>query len=94
MEHNEQLKRISQKIQVLLGKYELCVKENEKLRKENEQLKLARDHQLNQIRELEQKVAVLKSLAGRIEDGEKKELERRINGYLKEIDRCISLLSQ
>ncbi len=94
MEHNEQLKRISQKIQALLGKYELCVKENEKLRKENEQLKSARENQLARIQDLEQKVAVLKTLAGGIDDGEKKELERRINGYLREIDRCISLLSQ
>lgn len=94
MEHNEQLLRITQKVQALLGKYELCVKENEKLRKENEQLKATRDSQVSRMQELEQKVAVLKTLAGGIDDGEKKDLERRINGYLKEIDRCISLLSQ
>jgi predicted nuclease with TOPRIM domain len=94
MEHNEQLKRITQRIQALLGKYDSCVKENEKLRKENEQLKSTRENQVARIQELEQKIAVLKTLTGKIDDGEKKELEKRINGYLKEIDRCISLLSQ
>jgi hypothetical protein len=48
----------------------------------------------NKVEALEEKVAVLKSATGQLNEVDKKELEKRLNHYLKEIDRCITLLSE
>ena len=37
---------------------------------------------------------VLKMNAGELNTADKKEIEKKLNGYLKEIDRCIALLSE
>ena len=44
--------------------------------------------------ELKQQVSILKVSAGDMSEADKKEFEKRINGYLKEIDRCIALLGE
>jgi len=89
----EQLKRIQDKLQQLL-------KQHIALQKENMQLKAAlgsaKEHttlQQNDVEALRQQVEVLKLGAGNMSVTDKKEFEKRINGYLKEIDRCIAMLS-
>ena len=49
---------------------------------------------LEQIGNLEQKIMVLKTGTGQLDEAEKKELDKRLHIYLKEIDRCISMLSE
>ena len=47
--------------------------------------------------ELKQQVSILKvnsGEAGRMNEADKKEFEKRINSYLREIDRCIALLGE
>jgi hypothetical protein len=44
--------------------------------------------------ELRQQVSILKLNAGGMNDRDKKEIEKKINSYLKEIDRCIALLGE
>lgn len=49
--------------------------------------------------ELKQQVSILKVSTGesdnyRMSETDKKEFEKRINSYLKEIDRCITLLGE
>ena len=90
----EQLKRIQDKVQQLL-------KQHIALQKENAQLKAALSTAKDQtsvhqgdIDALRQQVEVLKLGNGDMNASEKKEFEKRINGYLKEIDRCIALLSE
>jgi hypothetical protein len=39
-------------------------------------------------------VEVLKITSGNWEENDKKEFEKRINHYLREIDKCINLLSE
>lgn len=55
----------------------------EKLNQANEQIKLLRTQ-----------LDVLKLNAGELNGTDKKEIEKKLNGYLKEIDRCIALLSE
>jgi len=43
---------------------------------------------------LKQQVNVLRLTAGEMNDADKKELEKKLNTYLKEIDRCIALLGE
>ncbi len=90
----QHLKRIQDKLQQLLKQHAALQKENSKLK---EELRAAKQksvlHQKN-ADELKQQVSILKVSAGDMSDADKKEFEKRINGYLKEIDRCIDLLGK
>jgi chromosome segregation ATPase len=90
----EQLKRIQDKLQQLLKQQASVRKENEKLK---EELGMAREKlslQQLYLDELRQQVSILKLNAGGMNDRDKKEIEKKINSYLKEIDRCIALLGE
>ncbi len=90
----QQLKRIQDKLQHLLKQYQLLHKENEKVLIENTILKENLKNGNTQKDVLEQRVAALKLADGNISENEKKELEKRMNGYLREIDRCIAMLEE
>ena len=71
------------------------------LQKENEQLSvslsIAKTQKLADgeiLSQLEQQIGVLKSAAGQMSETEKKAFEKNINQYIKEIDKCIGLLSE
>ena len=90
----QHLKRIQDKLQQLLKNYTALQKENNRLKHELEKdHKEAKDKQ-KKIEELKQKVDILRLNAGDMSDIDKKEFEKRINSYLREIDRCIVLLSE
>lgn len=89
----EQFKRVTGKLQELLKKHEILKKENERLKSELIPAKEREVSFLEQIASLEQKVMVLKAGTGKLDDADKKELDKRLHVYLKEIDKCISMLS-
>lgn len=91
---SDQLKRISEKLQELVKRHEQLRKENERLRSELLPAKEREMNFLEQIANLEQKVMVLKAGTGKLDEAEKKELDKKLHTYLKEIDRCISMLSE
>ena len=93
MSHGEQIKRINDKLQQLLKQYDFLQKENEKLKAEIVPSKERETFFLAQIDHLEQQVIVLKTATGKMNEADKKELDKKLNGYLKEIDRCITMLS-
>lgn len=66
--------------------------ENEKMRKELEEKKLQWDEQLTKNEQMELQLKVLRSRES--DDGKtsRSVLEKKINEYIKEIDRCIALL--
>ncbi|MEY4892246.1 MAG: hypothetical protein RIQ34_858 [Bacteroidota bacterium] len=88
------LKRIQEKIQQLARRSQSMQQENNRLRKtaaeSEEKLKRAQE----QIQELRTQIDVLKLNAGELATADKKEIEKKINAYLKEIDRCIALLGE
>jgi hypothetical protein len=43
---------------------------------------------------LEQKLTALKMASGSLTVTEKKDLEKRMNTYIREIDRCIAMLAE
>ena len=88
----EQLKRIQEKLQQVLKQQAALQKENQSLKEElNGSRKQALQHHEN-IDRLKQQVEILKLSNGEMNEPEKKQLEKRINAYLKEIDRCIAML--
>jgi regulator of replication initiation timing len=88
------LKRIQDKLQQLLKQHAVLMKENSKLREELESARQRALVQQKNADELKQQVSILKVSAGEMNEADKKEFEKRINGYLKEIDRCIALLGE
>jgi peptidoglycan hydrolase CwlO-like protein len=95
MNQTEQhLKRIQDKLQHLLKNFSAVEKENARLKDElNKRKELSvRYHQ--KIDELKQQVNILKLGNGEMNESDKKNFEKQINTYLKEIDKCIALLSK
>lgn len=90
----QHLKRIQEKLQLLLKEHAILQKENSRLKEElHDAREKIKDHQKN-ADELKQQVSILKVSTGEMSETDKKEFEKRINGYLKEIDRCIALLGE
>ena len=87
-----QLIQVREKLQLLLGRHEEAVKTIQQLTRENEKLK----HQLAQSQEktilLNEQIDALRIGSLAMDAESKKELEKRINIYLKEIDKCMALL--
>ncbi len=94
MSAEEQYRRIGFKLNDLLKKYESLKKENERLKNELLPAKNRETVFLEQIDNLEQKIMALKAGKGAMSEVEKKELDKKLHAWLKEIDRCISMLSE
>ncbi len=90
----QHLKRIQDKLQQLLKNYSALQKENDRLKQELEKDHKEAKEQQKKIEELKQQADILRLNAGEMTDVDKKEFEKRINSYLREIDRCIVLLSE
>ncbi|MET0243041.1 MAG: hypothetical protein ABW174_06220 [Flavitalea sp.] len=90
----QQLKRINDKLQLILKQNQMLQKDNEKLGLELQQAREQQGEHLKKIDELEQKISLLKAATGQLLETDKKELEKRLNLYIKEIDRCITMLGE
>ena len=91
---DESLKRIQQKLQQILKQQHLLQKENEQLRAAVKIFQEGRENDTKRIMELEQQAGILKSAAGKMDEPDKKLFEKHINQYIKDIDKCIGLLSE
>jgi len=89
-----QLKRIQTKLQQLLKQHSVLQKENSWLKDELDVAKKEVSAQQETFDNLKQQVNVLKFSNGEMSGADKKEFEKKINSYVKEIDRCIAMLSQ
>ncbi len=92
--NEDRIKRIHDKLQQVLKQYAAVVRENESL-KESLQTATAQAQQLQAAAgQLQQQVEILRYTNGEMSADDKKQFEKRINGYLKEIDRCIAMLGE
>lgn len=90
----ENIKRINSKVQQLLKSYLLVQKEN--VRQSNLITLLQKEKQKDaeQLITLKEQVAILKVAAGEMNETDKKAFEKNISQYIREIDKCINLLSE
>ena len=93
-EIEDHIKRVSNKLQQLLKQYQLLQKENEKLKDTLKELQQTKQQEAEQIYRLQQQVSILKTSIGQMTEIDKKVFEKQINQYIKEIDKCIGLLSE
>jgi hypothetical protein len=88
------VRRIQEKLQLLLRQRELLQKENGKLKEELRQREKEQGDQLLKLDQLQQQVDILKVTKTAMSEEEKKALEKKLGQYIREIDRCITLLGQ
>ncbi len=86
------IQRIKSKLQQLLKLQATLKKDNSRLTEELAAAQQTISSSQLSIEELKQQVSILKTGADTLKPNEKKEFEKRLNFYLKEIDRCIGLL--
>ena len=94
MSLDQQFNSIHDKIQLLLKQMGRLQKENEKLKEQLQETALKESNALQQADELRQQLAILKYAAGNMSEQEKKDFEKKINQFIREIDKCIAYLSQ
>ena len=85
-------KRIEEKILLVSNKIKGFKKENEKLKKELEAQVFQADQLKKKIEALEIKLSLQEEMESEESKNSKANLEKKINAYIKEIDRCIALL--
>jgi len=90
----EHIKRIQDKLQQLLQQHQQLQKENLLMKQELESERALQQKYRVQLEQLQQQTAILKSSRGEMNSEEKKDLEKRLSQYVKEIDKCITLLKE
>jgi ABC-type iron transport system FetAB ATPase subunit len=90
----EQIERIRLKIQALLKKQQSLEKENEKLKAEIDRRSGIELELKGKVSQMEEQVNLLKASSGQMDETSKKAFEKQLNHYIREIDRCIAMLSQ
>ena len=89
-----QIKIVNEKLQQLLKKNTSLQKENEMLTRMVTDLKEKEKNYKTDIFSLGQKVNILQAASGNMTEADQKEFEKRVDRYIKEIDKCIGMLSE
>jgi hypothetical protein len=88
------LKKVHEKVLLLVKQYQVLQKENERLRDDLKKMNL-RCESISQEADKYRQQTEVQRLAGRgMEEADKKMLEKRLNKYVREIDKCIALLQE
>jgi len=91
---DQQFNIVNEKLQQLLRQYNRLQKEADKLREELQEARNKEAETRQRMEELQMQVSILRAAAGDMNEKDKKEFERKINQYIREIDKCIAYLSQ
>lgn len=89
----EHINFINTKLQMLLKKHAALQKENEGYVREIERLKEKEKDLLQKLDSLEIQNSILKTSAGTLVDKQKRDFEKRINQYIKDLDKCMAMLN-
>ncbi len=89
----DKIKQIQEKLQLLLRQQVALSKENQSLREALADAKEQAGATANAAEALRHQLDAKKYSQALMNAEEKKAFEKKINGYIKEIDRCIALLS-
>lgn len=94
MSNAEDLKRIREKLKQLIDQHHTLYSEKLRLTAEIEKIKTTLAEQLSTNQGLNDQLsaAKVKTSTSGLSEPEKAEIEKKINHYIKEIDRCISQL--
>ena len=90
----DHIRSVNEKLQQLLKNHSALKKENELLKSSLGALREKEVEYKYALHEMEQRVSVLRAASTDMNGTDKKDFEKRINQYIKEIDKCIGLLSE
>ena len=90
----EKIKHIKEKVQLLVKQYQQLQKENLQLQLSLEKSNSTNKNLEEQIKQLQHKIDTAKISSSQLSKEEKATLEKRIDGYLKEINTCLSLINK
>lgn len=90
----EQLKVISDKLQLLVKQFAITKKENISLATELHKIRLREKDLQEKFSNLEMETSILKASAGKMDDKEKKNFEKQINQYIKDLEKCMTMLNK
>lgn len=90
----EKINHIKQKLQLLIKQYQQLQKENLQLKNQTEKQSTLLKEQKRDIELLQQKKDIEQIQTSQLSKQEKAVLEKRIDGYIKEINTCLTLLNK
>lgn len=90
----QNIKNVNDKLQKLLRNYLQLQKDNERQSKLIKELQEEKVRNTEQAALLQQQLDILKASAGQMNATDKKAFDKNISQYIKEIDKCIGLLSE
>ena len=91
---NDHIRLINTKLQHLLKQYESLRAENHRQKQTIELLQKQQEELKTKLTEIQQQNLILKASNRPLNEADKKELDQKINSYIRNIDKCISLLAQ
>jgi chromosome segregation ATPase len=91
-ELNEHINELQDKLQLLLKAYRQLQKENQRLERELSSALELQASNTTALSVLEQKLATARMSSGNWDPEAKQKLQKQIDTYLKEIDKCLALL--
>ena len=89
---NNHINQLHEKLQLLIKEYKQLQKDNKKLQKDITVLEIEQSAKNVQLQQLEQKMTAAQITGGHWENEQKQALQKKIDAYLKEIDKCLALL--
>ena len=89
----EHINSINTKLQQLLKKYAALRKENAILSRELEERRTNEKNFHDRIESLEMQAGVLKASSGKMNEKDKHDFEKRINQYIKDLEKCMTMLN-
>jgi hypothetical protein len=88
----DHIARLNAKLSKLIRNYRALEKEHDKVKSELERRVAAEEELRTKYAALEQQLALLMASSGETDEQGRRELERKLSLYIREIDRCIALL--
>jgi hypothetical protein len=90
----QHIRRIQEKLQGLQKQYQQLARENERLTQDLKSNQEKDRLQQHRIVELEKQLELSKAIRSDMTENDRQALDKRINQYLREIDKCIALLNE
>ncbi len=87
------INQLNLKLQLLLKQYGALISENTNQKVKIKKLEETVIQNKSLLEKLQQEQLILKASLDVMDEAEKKKLEQKINGYVRNIEKCISLLS-
>jgi len=90
----EHIELIHTKLQQLLKQYDHLQKQHARQQETISALEKEKEDMRIKLEALQQQNLLLRSAAAPLEGADKKEMEKKIDQYIRHIDKCIAMLSQ